>query len=134
MLARRHLHHTRTTGTPPDLARALADLGAVLHRLGEHGEQLRVAREAVALCRGLADGTSARQSDLAHALGKLSVALHWVGEHGEQLEVAREEVELYRELAAHTPELFHQTYIDKRAAFRGLILQHGDEDDITFGL
>ncbi|MBE3015418.1 hypothetical protein IL992_40590 [Microbispora sp. NEAU-D428] len=57
-----------------------------------------------------------------------------MGEHREEMEVAREAVALYRELAAHDPVLFRQAYIDNRATLRRLLPQHGDEDDITFGL
>ncbi|QXJ25831.1 tetratricopeptide repeat protein [Actinomadura graeca] len=108
-LARRHLHHTRTTANPPALARALTGLTSALFGVGEHDEQLRVAEEAVGLCRELAADDSAHRPALARALTGLTSALFGVGEHDEQLRVAEEAVGLCRELAAddsaHRPAL-----------------------------
>ncbi|MGW0192716.1 tetratricopeptide repeat protein [Nonomuraea sp. NPDC003201] len=102
-LARRHLHHTRATGTSPELADALTDLVVALNRVGEHREEVQVAREALALCRGLADGHPVHRPALNRALSNLAVALDGVGEYREGMQVAREALALCRGLADDDP-------------------------------
>ena len=79
--------------------------------MGERGEALGAAREAVELYRGLAEVSPAAYTpDLAMSLNNLATFLSAVGERGEALGAAREAVELYRGLveaspAAYTPDL-----------------------------
>ncbi|WP_344454318.1 tetratricopeptide repeat protein [Actinocorallia aurantiaca] len=106
-LARHHLHHTRTNGTTTDFANALTDLSVALSRIGQHMEQLDVAREAVALHRQAAADNPTHQPNLARALANLGAALDEVGQHTEQLKVTREAVALYRQIAADNPTHQH---------------------------
>ena len=82
-----------------------------LSDVGERGEALVVAREAVELYRALAEASpQAYMPDLAMSLNNLANHLSAVGERGEALVAAREAVELYRALAedspaAYTPDL-----------------------------
>ncbi|GAA4976442.1 hypothetical protein GCM10023334_102880 [Nonomuraea thailandensis] len=122
------------TAYSPDLATALNNLAAALYRAGKYHEALPVARESVALWRDLVDGNTGHSPTLARTLNNLAGTLGQVGEHHEQLRVQREAVALYRELAAHDPELFHQAYIDTRAALRRLLPAHDNQDDVTVDL
>ena len=78
-----------------------------LSDVGERGEALVVAREAVELYRGLAEASpQAYMPDLAMSLNNLAIRLSAVGERGEALVVAREAVELYRGLAEASPQAY----------------------------
>ena len=78
-----------------------------LSDVGERGEALVVAREAVELYRVLAEASpQAYTPDLAASLNNLANRLSAVGERGEALRVAREAVELRRVLAEASPQAY----------------------------
>ena len=78
-----------------------------LSDVGERGEALGVAREAVELYRALAEASpQAYMPDLAMSLNNLANRLSAVGERNEALEAAREAVELYRALAEDSPQAY----------------------------
>ena len=78
-----------------------------LSEVGERGEALAVAREAVELYRVLAEASpQAYTPDLARSLNNLANCLSEVGERGEALGVAREAVRLRRELAEASPQAY----------------------------
>ena len=78
-----------------------------LSDVGERGEALGVAREAVELYRALAEASpQAYMPDLAMSLNNLANRLSAVGERGEALVVAREAVELRRVLAEASPQAY----------------------------
>ncbi|WP_232204197.1 tetratricopeptide repeat protein, partial [Actinomyces sp. ICM47] len=78
-----------------------------LSDVGERGEALGVAREAVELYRALAEASpQAYMPDLAMSLNNLANRLSAVGERGEALVVAREAVRLRRVLAEASPQAY----------------------------
>ena len=78
-----------------------------LSDVGERGEALVVAREAVELYRALAEASpQAYMPDLAMSLNNLANRLSEVGERGEALGVAREAVDLRRVLAEASPQAY----------------------------
>ena len=78
-----------------------------LSEVGERGEALVVAREAVRLRRELAKASpQAYTPALAASLNNLANCLSGVGERGEALGVAREAVRLRRELAEASPQAY----------------------------
>ena len=78
-----------------------------LSEVGERGEALVVAREAVRLRRELAEASpQAYTPALAASLNNLANCLSGVGERGEALGVAREAVRLRRELAEASPQAY----------------------------
>ena len=78
-----------------------------LSDVGERGEALVVAREAVELYRALAEASpQAYMPDLAMSLNNLANRLSEVGERGEALGVAREPVDLRRVLAEASPQAY----------------------------
>ena len=91
----------------PDLTRSLNNLANHLSAVGEHGEALVVAREAVEAYRVLAEASpQAYTPDLAGSLNNLAIRLSAVGEPGEALVVAREAVDLRRVLADASPQAY----------------------------
>ena len=83
------------------------NLAIRLSGVGEPGEALVAAREAVELYRGLAEASpQAYAPDLAMSLNNLANILSEVGEQNEALEAAREAVELYRGLAEASPQAY----------------------------
>ena len=80
------------------------NLAIRLSGVGEPGEALVAAREAVELYRGLAEVSPAAYTpNLAASLNNLANRLSEVGERNEALVAAREAVELYRGLAEVSP-------------------------------
>ena len=78
-----------------------------LSAVGERGEALVAAREAVELYRALAEASPQDyRPDLAGALSNLANRLSAVGERDEAVGVAREAVGLYRGLAQASPQAF----------------------------
>ena len=78
-----------------------------LSEVGERGEALVVAREAVRLRRELAEASpQAYTPALAASLNNLANCLSGVGERGEALGVAREAVRLRRLLAEASPQAY----------------------------
>ena len=102
---------TSAKRSPEQQAHWANNLSIRLSDVGERNEALVAAREAVKLCRGLAEASpQAYTPDLAMSLNNLANILSAVGERNEALVVAREAVELYRGLAeasplAYTPNL-----------------------------
>ena len=102
---------TSAERSPEQQARWANNLAIRLSAVGERGEALEAAREAVRLRRALAeDFPAAYTPDLAMSLNNLAAFLSEVGERDEALVAAREAVELYRGLAeaspaAYTPDL-----------------------------
>jgi tetratricopeptide (TPR) repeat protein len=97
------LDHTRETGTPDDLARALLRHGASLRNLARHREALAAREEALALWRDLAAANPAYQPDLAGALNNYGTSLRDLGRNREALAADEEALALYRDLAAANP-------------------------------
>ncbi len=95
--------HTRETGTPEDLARALLRHGASLRDLGRHREALAAEEEALALWRDLAAANPAHQPNLANALTGYGASLRDLGRHREALAAFEEALVLWRDLAAANP-------------------------------
>ncbi|MGW4898382.1 tetratricopeptide repeat protein [Kitasatospora sp. NPDC004240] len=110
-------HAERQSGSEPDLAASLTNLGNYLSEVGRRAEALTVAEEAVEIYRRLADpvtgNPAAHEPNLAASLTNLSTCLSQVGRRAEALTVAEEAVEIYRRLAdpvtgnpaAHEPNL-----------------------------
>ena len=82
-------------------------LAVRLSDVGERGEALVAAREAVELYRGLAGASPAAYTpDLAASLNNLANRLSAVGERNEALVAAREAVRLRRALAEASPQAY----------------------------
>ena len=102
---------TSAKRSPEQQAHWANNLSIRLSDVGERNEALVAAREAVKLCRGLAEASpQAYTPDLAMSLNNLANRLLEVGERNEALVAAREAVRLRRALAeafpqAYTPDL-----------------------------
>ncbi|WP_308103923.1 tetratricopeptide repeat protein [Actinocorallia sp. API 0066] len=98
-----------TTATPAQRAHRLNNLSISLAGTGETRAALNPAREAVQLCRTLAeDDPTTYLPDLAVALNNLSNCLSAVGDRRAALEAAREAVQIRRvqaEAAVYLPNL-----------------------------
>ena len=98
---------TSAERSPKQQAYWANNLSIRLSDVGERKAALEAAREAVELCRGLAEASpQAYTPDLAASLNNLANILSGVGERNEALEVAREAVELYRGLAEASPQAY----------------------------
>ena len=98
---------TSAKRSPEQQAHWANNLSIRLSDVGERNEALVAAREAVKLCRGLAEASpQAYTPDLAMSLNNLANRLSAVGERNEALVAAREAVELYRGLAEASPQAY----------------------------
>ena len=98
---------TSAERSPKQQAYWANNLSIRLSDVGERKAALEAAREAVELCRGLAEASpQAYTPDLATSLTNLAAFLSGVGERNEALVAAREAVELYRGLAEVSPQAY----------------------------
>jgi tetratricopeptide (TPR) repeat protein len=88
-----------------ELSFALSNYGVALSGLGRFDEALKVAKEGLAILRGLhARQADVYAADLAHSLDNLANRLSEVGEYGEAVKAAKEGLALLRELHARHPD------------------------------
>ena len=93
--------------SPKQQAHWANNLSIRLSDVGERNEALVAAREAVELCRGLAEASpQAYTPNLAMSLTNLANRFSEVGERNEALEAAREAVEMYRALVEASPQAY----------------------------
>ena len=100
-----------------------------LSDVGERGEALGVAREAVELYRALAEASpQAYMPDLAMSLNNLANRLSAVGERGEALVVAREAVDAYQVLAEASPQAYTPDLAASLSNLANCLSSMGDRD------
>ena len=100
-----------------------------LSDVGERGEALGVAREAVELYRALAEASpQAYMPDLAGSLNNLAIRLSEVGERGEALVVAREAVDAYQVLAEASPQAYTPDLAASLSNLANCLSSMGDRD------
>ena len=101
-----------------------------LSAVGERGEALVAAREAVELYRALAEASPQDyRPDLAGALSNLANRLSAVGERDEAVGVAREAVGLYRGLAQASPQAFTPNLAGSLNNLAALLSDVGERDE-----
>ena len=115
--------------SPKQQAHWANNLSIRLSDVGERNEALVAAREAVELCRGLAEASpQAYTPNLAMSLTNLANRFSEVGERNEALEAAREAVELYRALAEDSPEAYTPNLAASLNNLANRLSEVGDRD------